>query len=93
MVSAIVAVFTVLPEVPLIVTVDTPAEAVDPAVNVTVPLPVLDAGPNDAVTPAGSPAAERVAFPVKPFCAVTVIVALALVFIAMLRLAGDAVSE
>src|SRR5437763_7091507 len=43
-------------------------------VSVAVPLPVTDAGVNEAVAPDGRPLTLRFTMPVKPFCAVTWVV-------------------
>lgn len=63
-----------LPDVPLIVTVEAPGEAVEPAVSVSVPVLVVGFGEKVAVTPVGRPVAEKVTEPVKPFSGVTAIV-------------------
>jgi len=60
------------------------------ALNVTV-LRVADAGLNVAVTPNGTPVAERATVPLNPFCGTTVIVLAPLAPGRTLRLAGDAV--
>jgi hypothetical protein len=57
------------PEIPVIVTAYCPSAAVLLAVNVRVllyPL-VMGFGENDAVTPLGKPATERVTLPLNPF--------------------------
>lgn len=54
-----------LPEVPVIVTVDEPAVAVGLAVKVKTLVDVAGFVANAAVTPAGSPEAERVTEPAK----------------------------
>jgi hypothetical protein len=77
-VSAMVVLAVVLPEVPLMVTVDEPALAVLLAVNVTTLLPVAGLVPNAAVTPLGKPAAARVTPPLNPSTSVTEIVSVAL---------------
>ena len=48
------------------------------------------AGLNAAVTPLGSPEAERLTLPLKPFWPLTLIVLLALLACGTLRLAGEA---
>jgi len=63
-----------LPDVPVTVTVDIPAEAEPLAVSVKMLVPVVGFVPNAAVTPLGSPEAASVTLPVKPFVGFTVIV-------------------
>ncbi len=66
-VSAIVTFAVRLPDVPVIVTVAVPANAVDAALNVA----VLLRAPmemNVTVTPGGKPVAASATAPVKPFC-------------------------
>lgn len=63
-----------LPEVPVIVIVEVDEAAVPLAVSVRVLMVVAVAGLNDAVTPAGSPDAARLTAPLKPFCALIVMV-------------------
>jgi hypothetical protein len=77
-VSEMVVDAVVLPEVPLMVTVDVPAVAVLLAANVTTLDPVVGLVPNAAVTPLGSPEAARVTLPVNPPVPVTVMVSVAL---------------
>src|SRR5215472_13120780 len=77
-VSAMLVDAVVVPEVPVMVTVDVPVVAVLLAVNVTTLLPVVGLVPNDAVTPLGKPEAARVTLPVKPPVSVTVMVSVAL---------------
>lgn len=67
----------VLPETPLIVTVDEPVVAVLPAVNVTTLEPVVGFVPKVAVTPLGRPEALSVTLPVKPPTSVTETVSVA----------------
>lgn len=63
-----------LPEVPVMVRVAVPIAAEVAAVRVnTLVVEVLD-GVNNAETPDGSPDADNVALPVKPFCGTTVMV-------------------
>ena len=73
-VSAMVVVAVVLPEVPVMVTVDEPAVAVLLAVSVSTLVPVVGLVPNEAVTPLGRPEAARVTLPVNPPVSVTVTV-------------------
>ena len=78
-VSAIAAVAAVsAPEVPVIVTVELPAGAVELAVRVSTLDPVVGLVPNEAVTPLGNPEAVRVTLPVNPPASVTVMVAVLL---------------
>jgi hypothetical protein len=61
-----------LPEVPVMVNVVVPGEAVLAAINVTVLEPVAGFGEKEAVTPLGSPETLRFTVPVKPYCGFTV---------------------
>lgn len=76
-VSEMVVVAVVLPEVPLMVTVDAPVVAVALAVKVSTLVPVVGLVPNAAVTPPGRPDAARVTLPVNPPVSVTVMVSVA----------------
>lgn len=67
------------PEVPVTVIVAGPVVAVPPAVRVSTLEPVAGLVPKAAVTPAGTPEAERVTPPVNPLRLVTVMVSVALV--------------
>jgi hypothetical protein len=58
----------------VIVTVDIPAVAVLLAVSVKTLVVVVGFVPNAAVTPVGMPDADKLTFPVKPLCGVTVTV-------------------
>ena len=60
------------PDVPIMVNVVVPGEAVLVAVSVTVLEPVVGFGEKEAVTPLGSPEALRFTLPVKPYCGFTV---------------------
>ena len=62
-----VVVFVKLPDVPVMVTVAVPVVAVLLAVSVSVLVLAVVLGLNDAVTPFGSPDADKLTFPVKPF--------------------------
>ena len=75
---AMVVVAVVLPEVPVIVTVDEPTVAVLLAVKVSTLELVDDAGLNEAVTPVGIPVAVKATLPVNPPVSVTVIVSVPL---------------
>lgn len=81
------------PDVPVIVTVDVPTVAVELAVNVNTLEVVALAGLNDAVTPVGSPDAERLTLLAKPFTLLTVTVLVPLALCAMLSDDGEADSE
>jgi hypothetical protein len=78
-----------LPEIPVMVTVDNPTVAVLAAESVKMLVPVVLAGLNDAVTPAGKPLAARATEPLKPLMPATVIVLLPLVPATTLRLLGE----
>jgi hypothetical protein len=90
-VSANVAAWLRLPDVPVIVTVAVPIAALPLAVSVNALLLVAEAGLNDAVTPLGRPDAARLTLPVKPFNLPTVIVLEPLNPCASVRLAGAVV--
>jgi hypothetical protein len=66
-----------VPLVPVTVTVAAPRVAVLDAVKVRELVPVVEAGLNAAVTPAGNPLAVKATLPVKPPLGATVIVLLA----------------
>jgi hypothetical protein len=61
------------PLVPVIVRFELPPGVVAEVVTVSVelPLPVIEAGLNDAVAPVGKPLALKLTVPVKPFTAAT----------------------
>ena len=61
------AVAVMLPDVPVMMSGYCPIAAVPLAVNVKVLLFVVGLGENEAVTPLGKPAMDRVTLPVKPF--------------------------
>jgi hypothetical protein len=63
-----------LPEVPVTVTVTVPVVAVLLAVNVKVLEVVVLVGLKLDVTPLGRPEADKLTLPLKPFCALTVMV-------------------
>jgi hypothetical protein len=77
-VRAMVVLAFVLPETPLMVTVEVPVAAVLLAVKVTTLLPVVGLVPKAAVTPLGRPEADSVTLPLNPFTSVTVVVSVAL---------------
>src|SRR5208282_2113932 len=87
-----VVVFVSVPDVPLIVTVTVPVAAEALAVKVSVLLLVAGLGLKAAVTPLGKPEAERVTLPLKPPCAVMVIVLVTLLPCVTLTLPGEAAS-
>jgi len=66
------------PDVPVMVRFEVPAVAVLLAVRVNTLAPVVGLVPNDAVTPAGSPAMASVTLPLNPPAPVTVTVSVAL---------------
>jgi hypothetical protein len=78
------------PDVPVTVIENVPVVAVLLAVRVSVVEEVAGFGLNEAVTPLGSPEAEKLTSPVKPFWGVMVIVLVPLIPCVMLRLVGDA---
>ena len=88
----IVVVLVELPDVPITVTGTVPVVAVPLTVSVNVLVLVVGFGPNDAVTPLGKPDADKLTWPLKPFCALTVIVLVPVVPWVMFRLLGDAES-
>jgi hypothetical protein len=73
-VSAIVVDAVIVPEVPVIVTIELPAVAEALAANVTTLLPAAGLVANVAVTPLGKPDAAIVTAPAKPPASVTPIV-------------------
>lgn len=79
-----------VPEVPVIVTVEVPVVAVLLALNVTTLVDVVGFVPKVAVTPAGSPDADKLTLPVNPPLGVTVMVELPLLPWVTLRLEGEA---
>ena len=82
--------FVKLPEVPVMVTGTLPVAAVPLTVSVNVLVLVAGLALNDAVTPLGRPEADKLTWPLKPFCPLTVIVLVPLVPCVMFRLLGDA---
>jgi hypothetical protein len=85
-----VAEFDKLPDVPVMVTVTVPVVAVLLAVSVNVLVLAVLLGLKDAVTPLGSPDADKLTLPLKPFCGVTVIVLVPAVPCVIVKLLGDA---
>jgi hypothetical protein len=92
-VRAIVVVLVKRPEVPVMVTLTMPVVAVLLAVRVKVLVPVVLVGLNDAVTPFGSPDADKLTLLLKPFCEVTEIVLVPLAPCTIDKLLGDVESE
>jgi hypothetical protein len=89
-VREIVAEFDKLPDVPVMVTVTVPVVAVLLAVSVKVLVVVAGLELNAAVTPLGSPEADKLTLPLKLFCGVTVIVLVPAVPCVIVKLLGDA---
>jgi hypothetical protein len=89
-VSEMVVAFDKLPDVPVMVTVTVPVVAVLLAVSVNVLVLAVLLGLNDAVTPPGSPEADKLTLPLKPFCGVTAIVLVPAVPCVIVKLLGDA---
>ncbi len=82
-----------LPDVPMTVTVALPRAAELDAVRLSVLVPEVAPGLNDAVTPLGRPEAEKETLPLNPPRSMTAMVAVALLPpCTRLRLVGDAVS-
>ena len=80
-----------LPDVPVMVTVEVPVVAVALAVKVTELVDVVGLVPKLAVTPEGRPVADKVTLPVNPPDGVTVMVLLPLVLPCVtLKLEGEA---
>ena len=69
-----VVVAITLPDVPVMVTIAVPVVAEPLAVSVSVLVPVVLVGLNDAVTPLGKPDAARLTLPVNPPWPLTVMV-------------------
>ena len=89
-VRAIVVVCVRPPDVPVIVTLKFPVDAVPLAVSVSVLVLVVLLGLNDGVTPLGRPEADRLTLPLKPLCGLTVIVLVPLAPWVIVMLEGDA---
>ena len=79
-----------LPDVPMKMTLNVPVAAVLLALSVSVLAVVAGLRLNEEATPLGSPDADKLTLPLKPFCRVMVIVLVPLVPCMMLRLLGDA---
>jgi hypothetical protein len=91
-VSEILVWFVKLPDEPVTVIVNAPMAAVALAVNVTVLVVVAGFVLNDAVTPLGSPDADKLTLPLKPLSGVTVIVLVPAVPCVIVKLLGEAES-
>jgi hypothetical protein len=72
------------------VTAAVPVAAVLLAVSVNVLVLAVLLGLNDTVTPLGSPDADKLTLPVKPFCGVTEMVLAPLAPCTIVKLFGDA---
>jgi hypothetical protein len=79
-----------LPDVPVMITVAVPSDAVALAVRVKVLVLEAGLGLKLAVTPVGKPDAERVTLPLKPLDGAMVMVLVLLVPCTMLNVLGDA---
>jgi hypothetical protein len=89
-VREIVVVLVKLPDVPVMVTEAVPVVAVLLAVNVNVLLLAVLLGLKEAVTPLGTPDADKLTLPLKPFCGVTVMVLVPALPCVIVKLLGDA---
>jgi hypothetical protein len=89
-VREIVVVLVKLPDVPVMVTEAVPVVAVLLAVNVKVLLLAVLLGLKEAVTPLGTPDADKLTLPLKPFCGVTVMVLVPALPCVIVKLLGDA---
>jgi hypothetical protein len=85
-----VAVWVMLPDVPVTVIVAVPLEADALAVKVSVLVEVPGFGLKMAVTPLGRPETEKVTLPLKPLDGVMVMVLVPLVPCTTLKVLGDA---
>jgi hypothetical protein len=93
MVSDTVVVWVSEPEVPVIVTVTVPVVASELALRVTTLAEVVGLAPKPAVTPEGSPDADKRTLPVNPPDGLTVIVLFLLLLCVIFKLEGEAESE
>ena len=89
-VSVMVVDPVVVPETPLIVTVEVPVVAVLVAVNVAMLVPVVGLVLQETLTPLGNVEVDKVTLPVKPPVSVTVIVSVAVAPCVTLTDVGDA---
>jgi hypothetical protein len=85
-----VVVLVKLPDAPVTVMVAAPVEAEALAVKVSVLVEVAGFGLKLAVTPLGSPEAEKLTCPLKPFAAVMLMVLSPLLPCTTLKVLGDA---
>src|SRR6266849_5288600 len=83
-------VFTRLADLPMMLTVAVPTGAALLAESVSVLVPLVLVGLNEAVTPLGKPDADKLTVPEKPPCGVTVMVLVPLAPCMKLRLLGEA---
>jgi hypothetical protein len=88
--SEILVWFVKLPDVPVTLTVNAPIVAVAFAVKVNVLVVVAGFLLNDAVTPLGSPDADKLTLPLKLLSGVIVIVLVPLVPCVIVKLLGEA---
>jgi hypothetical protein len=88
-VSEIVVVLDKLLDVPVMVTVARPVVAVLLAVSISVLAPVVLAGLNDALTPAGKPEADKMTLPLKPPSGLMEMVLVPLAPWTMVKVLGD----
>lgn len=88
-VSAMLVAAVRFPDVPVMVTLASPAVAVALAVNLSTLEPVVGLVANAAVTPLGKPEATRVTLPVNPPASITMIVSVALLPSVTARVAAE----
>jgi hypothetical protein len=89
-VRVMVVVCVKVPDVPVMVAVTVPVVAALLTASAKVLVVVVEPGLNDALTPLGSPDADKLTAPLKPFCGETLTVLVPLPPWVMLRLVGDA---
>jgi hypothetical protein len=82
-----------LPEVPVTVSITVPVVAVLLAVKLSALVPAVLVGLNDAVTPLGTPDADKLTLLLKPFSGVTVIVLVPVAPCRIVKLLGEAERE
>ena len=85
--------FVKLADVPVMVTMTVPVAAVLLAVSVNVLVLAVLPGLNDAVTPLGSPDADKLTLLLNPFCGVTVMVLAPLAPCTIVTLFGEVERE
>jgi len=88
-----VVLFVKLPDVPVTVTVTGPVVAVLLAVKVSVLVPAVLLGLNDAVTPLGRPDADKLTLLLKPLSGVIVMVLVPVAPCTIVKLLGEAETE